>query len=390
MEMPISCRVLHFSDRSSFLGGGTGGLLRSRSCDVVSGLDVEPGTTLRRVVSATLSDSFFPDGDYEEDEDFARRLQDLALRCQAESAAQNDAFFAENSGDRRDYYLLSRDWDDSALGVGISAPQFSSALPSPTAGSATPPPWLGIRPEPPDWVDEGQREILPGAVSVERNGASVDLPLSLRILKRKKRWESEGWIREASETAACSVQKALSSLVFIIRELQSYALQLRSGTLVCDDSLREIMFRVHREVHGSFCWLFGHIFASTPTLMVSVMLLLANFTVYSMSHTVAALPVAMSPLLSPSPAITSTFEAIEESRHTATPSAESFLSGWHGGGGGGSKAGRVAGASDDGRWIEGLSLLNQRRTILHEGISSLPAVEERGMAVVPVEEESRV
>ena len=46
----------------------------------------------------------------------------------------------------------------------------------------------------------------------------------------------------------------------------------------------------------------------------------------------------------------------------ATPSAESFSSCWHGGGGGGSKAGRVAGASDDGRWIEGLSLLNQRRT----------------------------
>ena len=66
----------------------------------------------------------------------------------------------------------------------------------------------------------------------------------------------------------------------------------------------------------------------------------------------------------------------------ATPSAESFSSGWHGGGGGGSKAGRVAGASDDGRWIEGMSLLNQCRTILHEGISSLPAVEERGMAVV--------
>ena len=191
-----------------------------------------------------------------------------------------------------------------------------------------------------------------------------------------------GWVREASETAACSVQKALSSLVFIIRELQSYALQLRSGVLVCDDSLREIMFRVHREVHASFCWLFGHIFAFTPTLMFSIMLLLANFTVYSMSHTVAASPVAVSPLLSPSPAMTSTFEAIEESRHTATPSAESLSSGWHGGGGGGSKAGRVAGASDDGSWIEGLSLLNQRQTILHEGTSSLLAVEEREMAVV--------
>ena len=113
---------------------------------------------------------------------------------------------------------------------------------------------------------------------------------NLQLQLRRCFWRGQiagggfGWIREARESAACSVQKALSSLVFIICELQSYGLQLWSGALVCDDSLREIMFRVHREVHTSFCWLFGHIFASTPTLMFFVMLLLANFTVYSMSH----------------------------------------------------------------------------------------------------------
>ncbi|CAA6655127.1 unnamed protein product [Spirodela intermedia] len=392
LEGTLACHVFHLGDRTTFLGGGGGGLFRSRSCDMVSGLDAEQGTTLRRVVSASLTDSFFSDGDDEDEEDFARRLQDLAFRCQEDAAAQADAFFAENSRNQgegepgTDDFRL-RDYDDSfsVAGGGISTSQFhpsysANGQPSPTA-SATPPPWLGVRPEPPDWVEEGRREIVPAAGSVERNAASVDLPLSLRILKRKKRWESESWIREASETAACSVKKALSSL---------------------------ILGRVHREVHASFCWLFGHIFASTPTLMVSVMLLLANFTVYSMGHGVAVAAPSMGPSLlpQPCPAMTATFVASDEiqqkpappSWYGAAPStAVSFSSGWKTVG----KVGAVAGASDDGRWGEGLSSLHQRRTILPDGISSLPSTTrtgdpsdsegaDKGTAVVPVEEEERV
>ena len=70
--------------------------------------------------------------------------------------------------------------------------------------------------------------------SVERSASSVGLPLSLRMLKRKKqqaqqqrqvvarqpRWD-DGLLGSAGE----SVGRAFSSMVLIVRELQSFALQ---------------------------------------------------------------------------------------------------------------------------------------------------------------------
>ncbi|KAL2468646.1 uncharacterized protein Fot_50222 [Forsythia ovata] len=61
--------------------------------------------------------------------------------------------------------------------------------------------------EPPDFLERD--EIIP-----------VNIPLSLRMIKRKEQWQ-EGF-REARELAYCSVDKAFSSMVFIIQELQSY------------------------------------------------------------------------------------------------------------------------------------------------------------------------
>ncbi|KAF5791721.1 hypothetical protein HanRHA438_Chr09g0409701 [Helianthus annuus] len=62
---------------------------------------------------------------------------------------------------------------------------------------------------------EWQGDMIPA--SIERKANSVDLPFSLRIIKRKKQC-----IKEAGESTYCSVKKAFSSMVFIIRELQSY------------------------------------------------------------------------------------------------------------------------------------------------------------------------
>ncbi|XP_073008532.1 uncharacterized protein [Typha latifolia] len=89
------------------------------------------------------------------------------------------------------------------------------------------------------------------------------------------------------EGLQCPVKKAFSSMVFIIRELHSYTLQMRQLLFSYED-LQGILARVQLEMQDSFVWLFQRIFSCTPTLMVSVMLLLANFTVYSMSHNVAA------------------------------------------------------------------------------------------------------
>lgn len=128
--------------------------------------------------------------------------------------------------------------------------------------------------------------------SVERRASSVGLPLSLRMLKRKKqqqeqrgRWD-ERLIDCADESARGAVGRAFSSMVLIIRELQSFALQMRQALFYED--LESVLARVHAEMDASFVWLFQHIFAGTPALMVSVMLLLANFTVYSMGANIAA------------------------------------------------------------------------------------------------------
>lgn len=116
--------------------------------------------------------------------------------------------------------------------------------------------------------------------SIERKANSVDLPISLRIIKRKLRMEEEGLIiNRVGESACCSVKRAFSSMVFMIRELQSFTLHMRE--LLLFEDLQGILLRVRKEMHASFVWLFQQVFSATPTLMVSVMILLANFTVYS-------------------------------------------------------------------------------------------------------------
>jgi len=137
--------------------------------------------------------------------------------------------------------------------------------------------------------------------SVERSASSVGLPLSLRMLKRRKqqqqqleqgRWD-ERLMDRAGESARAAVGRAFASMVLIIRELQSFTLQMREALLYED--LQGVLARVHAEMHASFVWLFQHIFAGTPALMVSLMLLLANFTVHSMGHSVAAAAATIPP-----------------------------------------------------------------------------------------------
>ncbi|KAL0919690.1 hypothetical protein M5K25_011803 [Dendrobium thyrsiflorum] len=124
---------------------------------------------------------------------------------------------------------------------------------------------------------------------MERRANSFDLPLSLRILQsKKKRWESD----EMTDSVCCSVKKAFSSMVFIVRELQSQVIRMREALLSSDNfQIQETLARVHSELHASFVWLFHRIFSATPTLMVYLMLLLANFTVFSITdHHAATAP----------------------------------------------------------------------------------------------------
>ncbi|XP_048430948.1 uncharacterized protein LOC125472915 [Pyrus x bretschneideri] len=72
-------------------------------------------------------------------------------------------------------------------------------------------------------------------------------------------WQ-EGF-REAGESACCSVKKAFSSMVFIIRELHSYTLQIRE--ILFFEDLQGILSRVQKEMQTSFVWLFQQVFSRT-------------------------------------------------------------------------------------------------------------------------------
>ncbi|CAK9135762.1 unnamed protein product [Ilex paraguariensis] len=141
------------------------------------------------------------------------------------------------------------------------------------------PKMLGIRPEAPEWPE---REAII-RTSIERKANRVDLPLSLRLIKKKQQLQ-EGF-RDLEDSACCSVKKAFSSMVYIILELQSYALQMRE--VLCYKDLEKVIDKVKAEMNASFVWIFQHVFSRTPALMIHVMILLANFSVYSTANNVA-------------------------------------------------------------------------------------------------------
>ncbi|KAL6840211.1 hypothetical protein ACP4OV_030021 [Aristida adscensionis] len=221
--------------------------------------------------------------------------------------------------------------------------------------------------------------------SVERSASSVGLPLSLRMLKRRKqqqqqlergRWE-ERLIDRAGESARAAVGRAFSSMVLIIRELQSFTLQMREA-LVYGEDLQGVLARVHAEMHASFVWLFQHIFAGTPALMVSLMLLLANFTVHSMGDSVA-LAATLPPLPPTAAAIAMVDTQQPEQSHSQQrfdPAALKTFStgrtasvGGNNGGGGG-KVRPVAGATGDDRSDESSYRHQQSGTVMPQDASS--------------------
>lgn len=135
---------------------------------------------------------------------------------------------------------------------------------------------LGIRPDPPVWPE---REAVLRAI-IEHKAKSFDLPVSLRMIKKKLRGD-EGFM----DSRGSAVKKAFISMVSIIVELQSYALGMREE--LCLEDLEMIKGKVQKEMHSSFVWLFHQVLSRTPSLMIYVMVVLANFSVYSASHNVS-------------------------------------------------------------------------------------------------------
>ncbi|GMI97170.1 hypothetical protein like AT2G29670 [Hibiscus trionum] len=311
----------------SALFGSNSSIQRTRSCE-------KPRSgTLRRACSASL-DSF-------SDEEFSKKIQELALRFQL---SDNDGTSSSrNNGNDLDFERETEAVSDSI------------------------PESLGFN-EQPSWVERGE-EIA--SSSIERKANSVDLPVSLRMIKRKLQWQ-EGF-REAGETAYCSVKKAFSSMVFIIRELQSYTLHMRE--LLYYEDLQGILVRVQKEMHASFVWLFQQVFSHTPTLMVYVMILLANYSVHSMGSNAA---LAAAAAANPTPGTYVSMVEVQDQKHSKFDSSSiksfsvssssgktAYIGGNNGGGG---KVRPVASGTDgDG----GFEKADQFNTIVPNGTSQL-------------------
>lgn len=245
--------------------------------------------------------------------------------------------------------------------------------------------------EPPrDW----NKDIIPA--NIERNANSVDLPFSLRIIKRKK--QLEHGFREAGESAYCSVKKAFSSMVFIIRELHSYTLQMRE--MLYYEDLQGILARVQKEMHMSFVWLFQQVFSHTPTLMVYVMILLANYSVYSMANNIEATPPTQ-----PYAVTTESVSVVDDNSQgkqkfdssvikTYSVSSSGKTTSIGGSNGGGGKFRPVASGTEGDGSFDKVSSGNHR-TIVPDGVSSIgnPSISSEGESVskeVTKEEETRL
>ncbi|XP_010521930.1 PREDICTED: uncharacterized protein LOC104800724 [Tarenaya hassleriana] len=256
--LSLSCRfVPRRLNRSSFFGTHSTKLQRSKSCELWESSKMTRARSIPRACSASM-DSF-------SDEEFSRKIQELALIFQVPDGEEDEEIHKPSNNDSEPEII-----HDSVDGrsMGISESHSFSA-------DSVEPPW----------------EEMVHFSSVEMKANSVELPLSLRIIKRKIQWE-EG-VRQAGESAYCSVKKAFSSMVFIVRELHSFTLHMRE--LLFYEDLQGILQRVRKEMHESFVWLFQQVFSQTPTLMVYVMILLANFTVYSIGSNAAIAAAASHP-----------------------------------------------------------------------------------------------
>ncbi|CAM8958464.1 unnamed protein product [Rhodiola kirilowii] len=331
--------------KSSFFGSPSTNLYRSRSFEIQK----PKMQTIKRACSASL--------DVFSDEEFSRKIQDLALRFQLSDDDDDETTSADDE---------SRMIFDSMDMRSANMSQASNSFPEDSKMDRVEPPWMGNQQ---DW--SRGREIIPASIEWKAN--CVELPLSLRILKRKKQW-GEG-VKEVGEAAYSSVKKAFSWMVFIIRELHSYSLQMRE--LILYEDLQSILSRVQTEMHASFVWLFQQVFSPTPTLMVYVMMLLANYTVYSMGNNAALAAVPPTSYLS---SITESVSFIDAETKLGSKFDSSILKSFTvsssggkttsigGGSGGGGKFKDIASGTEGG---DGFRNSEHIRSMIPDGISHI-------------------
>ncbi|KAI5080089.1 hypothetical protein GOP47_0005568 [Adiantum capillus-veneris] len=197
--------------------------------------------------------------------------------------------------------------------------------------------------------------IAINSVCAEGAVAGVNLPLSLRMLKRK---QQDSALVSGLCDVGNSLLNAFSSVVSMMKTLQSHTLHIRRQFF--EQEIEGLLNQVQREMHVSFIWLFQQVFACTPELMVLLMVLLADFTAFSLVNNVPvqlptplyAPPVSIASLLSNNTEIDKGFRDFLNISVKSSPSIfnkadglHSSNGGWVGNGGGGTY--HIAGDADE-------------------------------------------
>ncbi|KAG0587776.1 hypothetical protein KC19_2G190500 [Ceratodon purpureus] len=112
-----------------------------------------------------------------------------------------------------------------------------------------------------------------GVLGLAKDVGGLKLSTLPRTLKRRKNKERN--------VRSSSMSNAFSALVFIIKSMHGHALEMQ------EDHVMKLMMPMQRDMDLSFAWLFQQVFASTPEYMLSIMVLLAEFTVHSLGEDMA-------------------------------------------------------------------------------------------------------
>lgn len=188
---------------------------------------------------------------------------------------------ASNCGFKRQHQLLPCP-RSSCSSFFIRASDDRGRPPVRTLGSLEPP-WLVLPPSPPENPFTG--EAWPAEMQMKGAGGT-GIPLSLRMVQMKKRlataaprWTESLPPGEGERPGAVEgpTGRAVSALVWMIGELQRSVLAGGDGGAV-DES---VLDRASRDRRDSFVWLFRRVFFSSPNLVVSLLVLLANYVAFA-------------------------------------------------------------------------------------------------------------
>lgn len=124
-----------------------------------------------------------------------------------------------------------------------------------------------------------------GVLGLTKDVGGLNLSALPRSLKRRKHKERA--------RGSCAMSKAFTALVFIIKSMHGHALEMQ------EDYVMQLLTPMQRDMDLSFAWLFQQVFASTPEYMLSIMTLLADFTVHALGADLAL--AAASAMASPFP-----------------------------------------------------------------------------------------